>query len=225
MKKAAHNTATALAIIGLLELVRYLSLGYELSARPANITTSAVYNGSGIIHAARGLAGELLYEAIGVVAGPVDIVSASTAKPPPPKPKPKPVPAPKPAPVPAPAPAAKPAPVVIGDPTKPAASTCPTGTIKIALPIQAGKGCVDNTPGSGGAIVAYLKMVLTLLAGAVGGVIMLMLVVAGIQYITSIGDPAAIKSAKNRIVNAITGLVLFLMMYAILNFLVPGGIL
>ncbi|MDB5179191.1 MAG: hypothetical protein JWN01_1134 [Patescibacteria group bacterium] len=127
----------------------------------------------------------------------------------------------------APAPTKPPAvePIKIDDPTKPAASTCPTGYIKIALPFQKGKNCVDNTPGSGGAIVAYLRMVLTLLAGAVGGVIMLMLVVAGIQYVTSVGDPTAIKSAKNRIVNAITGLVLFLMMYAILNFLVPGGIL
>ena len=71
----------------------------------------------------------------------------------------------------------------------------------------------------------YLKDILKLLSGAVGGVIVLMLVIAGIQYITSAGEPTAIKSAKNRIMNAIMALVLFLMMFAILNFIIPGGIL
>jgi hypothetical protein len=98
--------------------------------------------------------------------------------------------------------------------------------VKIALPIfTKGGNCVNNSEKGGGAIISYLKQVLALLAAAVGIVIVLMLVIAGIQYITSVGDPGAIKDAKNKIVNAITALVLFLMMYAILNFLIPGGVL
>jgi hypothetical protein len=41
----------------------------------------------------------------------------------------------------------------------------------------------------------------------------------------SLGDPARIKSAKDRIQNAIIGLILYLSAFAIINFLVPGGIL
>jgi hypothetical protein len=84
---------------------------------------------------------------------------------------------------------------------------------------------IKNDPKTGGAIVSYLKGWLALLGGAVGLLVILMIVISGIQYITSIGDPGSIKSAKSRLQNAIIALVLYLSMYAILNFLVPGGIL
>jgi hypothetical protein len=41
----------------------------------------------------------------------------------------------------------------------------------------------------------------------------------------STADPARVKAAKDRLQNAIIALVLFLMMFAILSFIVPGGIL
>jgi hypothetical protein len=96
--------------------------------------------------------------------------------------------------------------------------------VQVALPFT-GSNCIKNDPKNGGAIITYLKTILQVLSGLVGTVIVVMLVVAGIQYITSFGEPANIKSAKNRIINAVTALVLFLMMFAILGFLVPGGIL
>lgn len=108
------------------------------------------------------------------------------------------------------------------------------GPVCIAVPILAGTGqgaCpkgqvqVTNDPKSGGAIVFYLKLVLKLINGLVGAIIILMLVIAGVQYIISAGDPANVKSAKNRVMNAIIALVLYMMMFAIINFLVPGGIL
>jgi hypothetical protein len=86
-------------------------------------------------------------------------------------------------------------------------------------------GSIPDDPATGGAIVFYLKQILRLLSGAVGLVIVLILVIAGIQYITATGDPALIKRAKERIINAMTALVLFVLAYAIINFLVPGGIL
>ncbi len=121
-------------------------------------------------------------------------------------------------------PAAPEAPAPPGIQDDPAPAGCAKGQVKIALPIIGSSHCVDNGA-DGGAIIVYLKAILKLLSGAVGGVIVLMLVVAGIQYITSAGDPTAVKSAKNRIMNAIMALVLFLMMFAILNFIIPGGIL
>jgi hypothetical protein len=103
---------------------------------------------------------------------------------------------------------------------KPAPSVC------VALPVlNAGGKCISNDPAKGGAIIVYLKQILTLLSGLVGAVIVLMLIVAGVQYIVAFGDPGQIKTAKGRIVNALTALVLFLMMFAILQFLVPGGVI
>jgi hypothetical protein len=113
----------------------------------------------------------------------------------------------------------------------PFASTEP---VCIAVPITSGesqgkckKGQVEvpNNSGSGGAIVAYLTYFLKLLNEAMGGLIVLVIVIAGIQYILSAGDPARVKAAKTRLTQAITALVLYMFMFAILNFLVPGGIL
>lgn len=96
-------------------------------------------------------------------------------------------------------------------------------------PLQKTTACpsgeIPNDPASGGAIIFYLKQILFLINGLIGGIIILVLVVAGIQYITSAGEPASVKSAKGRVMNATIALVLYMMMMAILNFLVPGGLL
>jgi hypothetical protein len=123
-----------------------------------------------------------------------------------------------------------------------AAFKCPNNGIEIGIPILPVSGistvtdppgdpsgvkhtCVANDPKTGGAIVVYLKAILQYLSGAVGLVVVLMLVIAGIQYITSVGDPGRIKSAKDRITNAIIALALFIFGFAILSFIIPGGIL
>ena len=62
-------------------------------------------------------------------------------------------------------------------------------------------------------------------AAGVGVIVLAMIVVGGIQY-ASAGDNAQnAAAARNRIKNAIIGLILYLFMFAIVNFLVPGGIL
>src|SRR6266571_2612197 len=112
------------------------------------------------------------------------------------------------------------------------AATCDDTKIKngtqVKLGVQilpgAGNACVEGDPKNGGVIIAYVKIFLQFLSAGVGIVIILMLVIAGIQYITSTGNPAMIKGAKDRIVNAITALVLFVLSFAILSFLIPGGI-
>ncbi len=97
--------------------------------------------------------------------------------------------------------------------TKTDQGACPAGQVQV------------TNSGPGGAIIVYLKWVLRLFNLAIGGVIVLVLVISGIQYITSAADPARVKGAKKRIEQAVTALVLYMFMFAILNFLVPGGIL
>lgn len=105
------------------------------------------------------------------------------------------------------------------------ALTTPDNCVQIALPIFGNNTCVQNNKGNGSAVIIYLRDVLKLISSAVGITVIIMIIVAGIQYITSTGDPSNIKNAKNRLVNALIALLLFLMMFAILQFLVPGGIL
>jgi hypothetical protein len=105
--------------------------------------------------------------------------------------------------------------------------------VQIGLPIAPGapNTCtvngqpgISNDPKTGGAIVNYARGWLRMLNGAVGLFIMLMLVISGIQYITSAGEPSAVKAAKGRLMNTVIGLVAFLSMYAILGFILPGGL-
>jgi hypothetical protein len=101
--------------------------------------------------------------------------------------------------------------------------TTPDSSVCIALPIIGTSKCVSNT-GNGGAIAEYLKLILQLLGGGIGLIITLMLIIGGVQYITSAGDPARIKAAKQRIQDALIALFLFLTAYAFLIFIVPGGL-
>ncbi len=74
-------------------------------------------------------------------------------------------------------------------------------------------------------IVAYLIIFINVLSAVVGVVIVIMVAVGGIQYSTARDNPQAIAAAKGRIVNALLALVFYLMGFALLQWLVPGGIL
>jgi len=99
-------------------------------------------------------------------------------------------------------------------------------SVTLSSPFSSSQSSVSSQGSNGcnGLIFNYLTMIIQFLSGAIGLVIVLMLVIGGIQYITSAGDPGAVKNAKSRITNAIIALVLFILMFAILNFLIPGGI-
>jgi hypothetical protein len=105
-----------------------------------------------------------------------------------------------------------------------AALACGSGEIEVGIPIFAGQNCIPNDQ-PGGAIFWYTKQLIKLASGAIVLIIFLMMLIGGVQYITASGDPGRVKAARTRITNAIIGLVLFLMAFAILNFLLPSGIL
>jgi hypothetical protein len=46
----------------------------------------------------------------------------------------------------------------------------------------------------------------------------------GIQYTTSTGDSSKVSAAKKRIYNAVIAFFAFLFTYAILQYLIPGGL-
>lgn len=98
--------------------------------------------------------------------------------------------------------------------------SCGSGSTNVILGINIGCSHKNSNP-----IYDYLAAIIKFLSGIVGLGVVLMLIIGGIQYMTSSGNPQAVAAAKKRIGNALLGLVLFLLMFGILNFIIPGGIL
>lgn len=71
----------------------------------------------------------------------------------------------------------------------------------------------------------YINPAVQLLSAAVGVVVVIAIIYGGIEYTTSAGDPARVASGKKHIISALIGLLAFLLLYAFLQFLLPGGIL
>ena len=88
--------------------------------------------------------------------------------------------------------------------------------------------CVKKSQGSGNIatnpVFIWALAILKFLAAGVGIGVTAGIVYGGILYGSSQGNPGQIKKAISIIVSAVTGLVLFIMMSAIVNFIIPGGI-
>lgn len=89
-------------------------------------------------------------------------------------------------------------------------------------------GCIGGDPNKfDGAtlnpIVDIAFAIFRFLSAGAGIVVIGSIVLAGIQYSASKGDPQATGAAIKRISNSLIGLLIYLLMFAIANFLVPGG--
>jgi hypothetical protein len=66
--------------------------------------------------------------------------------------------------------------------------------------------------------------IIRFLSAGVGILVVASIIYAGIQYSSSQGNPEATQAAKNRIQNALIGLVFYMFIFALVQFLVPGGL-
>jgi len=71
----------------------------------------------------------------------------------------------------------------------------------------------------------YINPFIQAFSALVGIAIIAGIIWGGIEYITSAGDPQRAASGKKHIVNALIALVSYGLLYAFLQFMVPGGIL
>lgn len=93
------------------------------------------------------------------------------------------------------------------------------------------EGCGDiktsiikcNTEG-GNPVMSILLQIINFLAVGVGIAVVGGITWGGMLYASSNGDAGKTKQAITIIVNAVVGLLLFIFMYALINFLVPGGL-
>lgn len=74
-------------------------------------------------------------------------------------------------------------------------------------------------------VVYYIVMFTNALAIMVGAVVVLSIVISGIQYMTAGDNPQKVAKAKHRIMSALLALLVFLFMWAFLQWVVPGGLL
>jgi hypothetical protein len=74
-------------------------------------------------------------------------------------------------------------------------------------------------------IIKYVQIFINILSGLVGVAVIGSLIVGGIQYSASAGDPQAVAAARKRISNALFALLAFALMYGFLQWIVPGGVL
>jgi hypothetical protein len=58
----------------------------------------------------------------------------------------------------------------------------------------------------------------------VGVVVVGVIILGGIQYTMAGDNPQAVTAAKQRIINGLIALAAFLLMFAFLEWLIPGGI-
>lgn len=74
-------------------------------------------------------------------------------------------------------------------------------------------------------IINYILIFTRVLSGLVGIVIVIMLVVRGMQYIVARENPQLTAKAREGILWAVLALILYLFVFALLQWLVPGGVL
>jgi hypothetical protein len=98
-------------------------------------------------------------------------------------------------------------------------TTCGSGTTAVHTSINL--GCENK----GNGIYDLLFAIIRFLSDGVGLVVIASIIVGGIQYIGSSGDPNATNKARTRIRSSIVALIVFIFAYAILNYIVPGAFL
>lgn len=85
------------------------------------------------------------------------------------------------------------------------------------------KGEELNTENCG--ILYYAQKIIDVMTALVGVVVVIMIIVGGIQYSASRNDPGAVAAAKQKIVNAVIALLVYIFMWAFLQWIIPGGVL
>lgn len=79
--------------------------------------------------------------------------------------------------------------------------------------------CLKQTP-----IVTNLNNIIKFMSAGIGIVVIAVIIIGGIQYTLAGDNASAITAAKQRIINGLIALVAFIFMFALLQWLIPGGL-
>lgn len=73
-------------------------------------------------------------------------------------------------------------------------------------------------------LVVLIQKIVNFLSAGVGVVVVGAIIVGGIQYIAAGNNASAVSAAKQRIYNALIALAAFILTFAFLQWLIPGGV-
>ncbi len=82
----------------------------------------------------------------------------------------------------------------------------------------------NNGNGTKCLVDTYINPLIQAISALVGIVTVISIVIAGIQYSTSGDDPSKVQAAKTRIGRSLFALLTFIFLFALLQWLVPGGL-
>lgn len=85
-------------------------------------------------------------------------------------------------------------------------------------------GLIADLNDTQGKVEEYLQLAVNIVTAVAGLAIVSSVIISGIQYSTSGGNPQATAKAKERITQAIIALVASLLLYTFMQWLIPGGV-
>lgn len=102
----------------------------------------------------------------------------------------------------------------------PDTTTTPTTTTGNGLTVTGGASAAQGTevPTELTGTTGVITSIVNLLLFVAGAVAVVMIIIGGIRYVTSNGDQAHVKAAKDTIMYSIIGLVVAILAYAIVGF-------
>ena len=100
----------------------------------------------------------------------------------------------------------------------PSGSTLLSGSDTVCCPYG------SETSGMDCVIAKYINPIVKLLSVAAGIAVVIGVIMGGVQYSASAGDPQKMANARGKITKALFGLITFLFLYSALQFFSPGGI-
>lgn len=89
--------------------------------------------------------------------------------------------------------------------------------LAVVLPDQ-----VDNKEEKGGDLTDQVVNILNAIIGVLSFVCVVVIIIGGVQYMTSSGDAGKVKKAKDTILYGVIGLAVCVLAFAIVNFVITN---
>lgn len=96
--------------------------------------------------------------------------------------------------------------------------TCPEGSLRAGSTVEHIADCNVQEVAEGHGLINVIMRVIDVILGFVALIAVFVIILGGIQFTTSTGDPAKTKKAKDTILYGVVGLVVALLAFAIVNF-------
>ena len=97
--------------------------------------------------------------------------------------------------------------------------TCPVGSKRAGEAVKSLAECNIEKDDS---LMDTMAVIINVILGLLGLVAVIFIILGGVSFVTSSGDPAKVKRAKDTILYGVIGLVVALLAYAIVNFVLSS---